>query len=138
MLEPGEIGMEGIILAEKRLATASIDSSDGLSKSLKDLMLSFSDLGFEIEFSEDLIHPDALEYSKEFQISLEKLVFDAGEEFIHIFTIDKNKFETAQKLVFSKGGKLFKVGEVIPEEKIYFLKEDKRVELKVQGYEHFR
>ncbi|MHA2288050.1 MAG: thiamine-phosphate kinase [Promethearchaeota archaeon] len=138
VLEPNELGTEGIILADKELATASIDSSDGLSKSLKDLMLSIPDLGFEIEFNENLIHPDALQYSKEFQISLEKLVFSAGEEFIHLFTIDRKNFESAQKLVNSEGGKLFKVGKVIPEEKIYFLKEGKRIELKIQGYEHFK
>ncbi|NVM43473.1 MAG: thiamine-monophosphate kinase [Candidatus Lokiarchaeota archaeon] len=138
VLEPNEIGIEGIILADNELATGSIDSSDGLSKSLKDLMLSISDLGFEIEFDESLIHPDALRYSKDFPISLEKLVFSAGEEFIHLFTIDRKNFEVAQKLVSSKGGKLFKVGKVIPEEKIYYLKEGKRIELKNQGYEHFR
>ena len=138
VLEPNELGIEGIILAENELATGSIDSSDGLSKSLKDLMLSISDLGFEIEFDENLIHQDAFRYSKDFPISLEKLVFSGGEEFIHLFTIDKKNFEVAQKLVSSEGGKLFKVGKVIPEEKIYYLKEGKRIELKNQGYEHFK
>lgn len=138
VLEPNELGIEGIILADSELATASIDSSDGLSKSLKDLMLSIPNLGFEIVFNESLIHPDAVNYSKDFPISLEKLVFSGGEEFIHLFTIDRKNFQIAQKLVTSKGGKLFKVGKVIPEEKIYFLKEGKRVELKHQGYEHLK
>jgi thiamine monophosphate kinase len=100
--------------------------------------LSKSNLGFEIEFNENLIHPDALLYSKEFSVSLEKLVFSGGEEFIHLFTIDIKNFDIAQKLVASKGGKLIKVGKVIPEEKIYFLKEGRRSELKSQGYEHFK
>jgi len=138
VLEPNEIGIEGILLADNELATGSIDSSDGLSKSLNDLMLSISDLGFEIEFDDRLIHPDALRYSREFPVSLEKLVFGAGEEFIHLFTIDRKNFEVAQKLVSSKGGKLIKVGKVIPEEKIYYLKEGKRIQLKNQGYEHFK
>jgi len=138
VLEPNELGQEGIILADNELATASIDSSDGLSKSLEDLLLSKSNLGFEIEFNENLIHPDALLYSKEFSVSLEKLVFSGGEEFIHLFTIDIKNFDIAQKLVASKGGKLIKVGKVIPEEKNYFLKEGRRFELKSQGYEHFK
>ena len=138
VLEPNELGQEGIILADNELATASIDSSDGLSKSLEDLLLSKSNLGFEIEFNENLIHPDALLYSKEFSVSLEKLVFSGGEEFIHLFTIDIKNFDIAQKLVASKGGNLIKVGKVIPEEKIYFLKEGRRSELKSQGYEHFK
>jgi len=138
VLEPNELGQEGIILADNELATASIDSSDGLSKSLEDLLLSKSNLGFEIEFNENLIHPDALLYSKEFSVSLEKLVFSGGEEFIHLFTVDIKNFDIAQKLVASKGGNLIKVGKVIPEEKIYFLKEGRRSELKSQGYEHFK
>ncbi|MBY9010780.1 MAG: thiamine-monophosphate kinase [Candidatus Lokiarchaeota archaeon] len=137
VLEPNDLGIEGIILADNELATASIDSSDGLSKSLQDLQMSIPNLGFEIELSESLIHPDALQYSKEFPISLEKLVFSGGEEFIHLFTIERKNFKVAQKLIASKGGKLIKVGKVIPEEKIYFLKEGKRIELKDQGYEHF-
>ena len=138
ILEPNDIGKEGIILADKQLATASIDSSDGLSKSLKDLLLSNPKMGFEIEFNENLIHQDSIKYSKDYNVSLEKLVFNGGEEFIHLFTTNAKNFKTAQKFVNSRGGKLFKIGKVISEEKIYFLKEGKRIELKSQGYEHFK
>lgn len=138
ILEPNDIGKEGIILADKQLATASIDSSDGLSKSLKDLLLSNPKMGFEIEFNENLIHQDSIKYSKDYDISLEKLVFNGGEEFIHLFTTNAKNFKAAQKFVNSRGGKLFKIGKVISEEKIYFIKEGKRIELKSQGYEHFK
>jgi len=138
VLEPNDIGKEGIILADNQLATASIDSSDGLSKSLKDLLLSNPKMGFEIEFNENLIHQDSTKYSKEYNISLENLVFSGGEEFIHLFTTSPKNLKMAQKFVNSKGGKLFKIGKVISEEKIYLLKEDKRIELKSQGYEHFK
>ncbi len=138
VLEPTDIGKAGIILADKQLATASIDSSDGLSKSLKDLLLSNPKMGFEIEFNENLIHQDSIKYSKEYDISLEELVFNGGEEFIHLFTTNAKNFKAAQKFVNSRGGKLFKIGKVISEEKIYFLKEGKRIELKSQGYEHFK
>jgi len=138
VLEPNDIGKEGIIMADHQLATASIDSSDGLSKSLKDLLLSNPKMGFEIEFNENLIHQDSIKYSIEYNVSLEKLVFNGGEEFIHLFTINAKNFKAAQKFVNSRGGKLFKIGKVISEEKIYFLKEGKRIELKSQGYEHFK
>ncbi len=138
VLEPTDIGKAGIILADKQLATASIDSSDGLSKSLKDLLLSNPKMGFEIEFNENLIHQDSIKYSKEYDISLEELVFNGGEEFIHLFTTNAKNFKIAQKLVNSRGGNLFKIGKVISEEKIFFLKEGKRIELKSQGYEHFK
>jgi thiamine-monophosphate kinase len=125
VLEPNDIGTEGIILANKQLATASIDSSDGLSKSLKDLLLSNPKMGFEIEFNDNLIHQDSIKYSKEYNVSLEKLVFNGGEEFIHLFTTNPKNLKMVQKSVNSK-------------EKIYFLKEGKRIELKSQGYEHFK
>jgi len=138
VLEPNDLGNEAYILADNKLATASIDSSDGLSKTLKDLALSNPNLGFEIDFDDNLIHEEAKEYSIEFSISLEKLIFEGGEEFIHLFAIDPDDFDKAQRLVKSKGGRLFNVGKAISDEKIYFLKKSKRFELKNQGYEHFR
>ena len=138
VLEPNDLGKEAFLLAEKKLATASIDSSDGLAKTLKDLTLSNPNLGFEIDFNEELIHEKAREYSKEFSLSLEKLIFEGGEEFIHLFAIEPNDYVKAQRLIKSKGGRLFKVGKAISDEKIYFLKNGKRYELKNQGYEHFK
>ena len=138
VLEPNDLGKESYILADNKIATASIDSSDGLSKTLKDLTLSNPNLGFEIDFNDNLIHEMATEYSKEFSIPLEKLVFEGGEEFIHLFAIDPDDFVKAQRLVKSKGGKLFMVGKAISDKKIYFLKKSKRFMLKNQGYEHFK
>ena len=138
VLEPNDLGKEAYILANNNLAKASIDSSDGLSKTLKDLSLSNPNLGFEVDFNDNLIHEKAMEYSKEFSISLEKLIFEGGEEFIHLFAIDPDDFDKAQQLVKTNGGKLFKVGKAISEEKIYFIKKGKKFELKNQGYEHFK
>jgi len=138
VIEPNDLGKEAYILADNKLATASIDSSDGLAKTLKDLQLSNPNLGFEIDFNDNLIHEKAIEYSEEFSTSLEKLIFEGGEEFIHLFAVDPNDFVKAQQLVKTNGGKLLKVGKAISEEKIYFIKKGKKFELKNQGYEHFK
>ena len=138
VLEPKIPGSEAYILSEHNFATSSIDSSDGLAKSLIDLMLSNPNSGFEIDFNEDLIDPEALLYSKEFNVPLQKLVFNGGEEFIHLFTINPKSFDAAQKEVNAKGGQIFKIGKVISEEKIYLLKENKKLELKSRGFEHFK
>jgi len=122
VLEPKIPGSEAYILSEHNFATSSIDSSDGLAKSLIDLMLSNPNYGFEIDFNEDLIDPEALLYSQEFNVPLQKLVFNGGEEFIHLFTINPKSFDAAQKEVNAKGGQIFKIGKVISEEKIYFFK----------------
>jgi thiamine-monophosphate kinase len=137
VLEPKISGVEALVLSDRQLATSSIDSSDGFSKLLLDLMKSNPNLGFEIGFNENLIESEARLYSQEFNIPLEDLVFNAGEEYIHFFTIPPNKFSKAKKVIQSYGGRLFKIGNVISEEGIFILKENIRSELKSNGYEHF-
>ncbi|MFX1568701.1 MAG: thiamine-monophosphate kinase [Promethearchaeota archaeon] len=137
VLEPRISGNEAFILSERRLATSSIDSSDGLFKSLQDLMLSNPNVGFEIYFNEDLIDPEAFRYSKEFSVSLEKLIFNGGEEFIHLFTLDPKDYDLAQKEIQSKNGQLIIIGRAISEENIFIVQEGKRKQIKNYGFEHF-
>ena len=137
VLEPKISGVEALILSDRQLATSSIDSSDGFSKLLLDLIKSNPNLGFEIDFNENLIESEARLYSQEFNIPLEDLVFNAGEEYIHFFTIPANEFSKANKLIQTHGGRLFEIGRVISEEHIFILKENIRSELKSKGYEHF-
>jgi len=138
VLEPELSELEGLFLAKDRLASGGIDSSDGLAKSLKDLMISNKTNGFEIDFNENLIDEEAIRYSKEFNTSLSDLVFNGGEEFIHLFTINPKKYQIAKKIVNTRGGNLFLIGKVIPENKIKVLKEGSSIELKDKGYEHFK
>lgn len=137
VLEPSISGMEALILSENNLATASIDSSDGLYKSLHDLMLSNPKLGFEIMFNEDLIALEAIEFCDEFNVSLEELVFNGGEEFIHLFTINPRDLSKAQKEIQSKSGQIFKIGKVTSDKKVTILKEGEKKEIKNYGFEHF-
>ncbi len=137
VLEPKISGVEALILSDRQLATSSIDSSDGFSKMLYDLMRSNPNLGFEIDFNENLIESEARLYSQEFKIPLEDLVLNAGEEYIHLFTIPANKFSKANKAIQTQNGRLFKIGKVISEESIFILKENVRSELKGNGYKHF-
>ena len=137
VLEPKISGVEALILSNRQLTTSSIDSSDGFSKTLLDLMKSNPNLGFEINFNENLIETEAKLYSQEFNVSLEDLVFNAGEEYIHFFTIPANNFSKAYKVIQTYAGNLLKIGKVISEESIYILKENIRSELKSNGYEHF-
>jgi len=138
IIEPEDIGYESFILSENNLATASIDSSDGLAKSLIDLMYSNPNLGFEIDFNDQLIDEEAKNYSSEFKISLEDLVFNAGEEFIHLFTIDPKDYDIAKKLIRECNGQIYLIGKVISEGKIFILSKGKKNELKYFGFEHFK
>ena len=138
VLDPDDIGREGIVLAKNNLATASIDSSDGLARSLKELMLSNPNVGFEVELNDELLDEEALNYSQEFNFSLEDLVFNAGEEFIHLFTISQENYDLALNKFKDQGIHLFKIGKAISEEKLYFIKDGKKKELKINGFEHFK
>ncbi len=138
ILKPELTGIEAFILSERNLATSSIDSSDGLSKSLEDLMLSNPNIGFELDFNENLIDKEAVQYSNEFNVSLEELVLNGGEEFIHIFTLDPKDLNKAQNEIQSKNGHLFRIGKIISEENIFIIKESERKEIKSHGFEHFR
>lgn len=137
VLEPDVEGGEALTLSERKLATSSIDSSDGLVKSLRDLMLSNQEVGFEINFDDNLIDTEAAMYSEEFNINLEDLIFNGGEEYIHLFTIKPEDFSNAKNSIQDKGGNIFEIGKVISEESIYITKENRRSELKSYGFEHF-
>lgn len=137
VLEPVDLGIEGLILSKYDLATASIDSSDGLAKSLKELVISNPEVGIELDFNSDMIDDSAIQYSKEYNIPLEDLVLDAGEEFIHIFSMKPKNYDIAQEMVQSKGGKLLKIGKVISDPNLYMVKDDEKIIISKEGYEHF-
>jgi thiamin-phosphate kinase len=137
VLNPSDVGYEALILAEENLATSSIDSSDGLAKSLRELMRSNPQIGFEVKFDENLIAREAQEYSNKYKVPLDSLIFGGGEEFIHLFTISPRNFERAKRIVNERGGKFYKIGHVISEERIYYKKDSEMVEMKKKGYEHF-
>ncbi len=138
VLEPEISKVEAFILSEKKFTVSSIDSSDGLSKSLYDLLLSNPNLGFEIIFNEDLIDSEAFQYSEDYNVPLVDIVLDGGEEYIQLFVINPKDFSEAKKEIQARGGQLFKIGKVISEEKIYILKDGKVSVLKNNGFEHFR
>jgi len=137
VLEPFVDDKIALLLSKLGFATASIDSSDGLSKSLKDLMLANPNRGFEINFDENLIHEEAKKFSKSYNIPLEKLIFDGGEEFIHIFTIKPENYQKVSDLLNSSGNSFYTIGNVIKEEKIYIIQNELKHELTYHGFEHF-
>jgi thiamine-monophosphate kinase len=138
VLKPPEISLEGIELAKRGFATSSIDSSDGLSKSLLELKRSNPNVGFQISFTDYLIDSLAQQYSEEFNVSLEKLVFNAGEEFTHIFSISPENYEKIKKNFEGTNFKLYKIGEVIEKNEVFIVKENEKMTLKFDGFEHFK
>ncbi|MBN1802755.1 MAG: thiamine-monophosphate kinase [Candidatus Lokiarchaeota archaeon] len=129
---------EAYYLAENSLATASIDSSDGLARSLKELLVSNPGLGFEIYFDHNLFDEEACEYSKEFGVPIENLIFNGGEEFIHLFTIPEEKLERMMHLPKFQELSLHIIGRVTTSNNIVLLKNNKKININIDGYEHFK
>ncbi len=138
VLKPSDLGYEALYLSELKVANSSIDSSDGLLRSLMDLMQSNPGIGFELNLDKNLVEKEAFEYAKEYNVSIEDLVLKGGEEFSHIFTLNPERWDISLKKIQSKGGTLLKVGKVISEEKIYVIINGEKKEIRFGGFEHFK
>ncbi len=137
VLNPTVQAIEGKLLAENNLATSSIDSSDGLAKSLKDLSIANENLGFEVDFHQIPVNEVVKDYSENYNVPLHKLLFNGGEEFVHIFTINPKNLDKAIKLIADNKGSLIPIGRVIAENEIFIIKDNEREILQEFGYEHF-
>lgn len=128
---------DGILaIAGREGVSASIDSSDGLSASLMDLM-DVNDFGFKIDTLP--VHPIIEKFSQDYHLPVEKLLFYGGEEYNAILIIDKDHWQVIKN--FSQKHKIYleKIGHVIREKKIIY--ENKRKKIKKiidkRGFEHF-
>jgi len=123
---------EGLALSKDHLATASIDSSDGLAWSLYELAKS-SRVGFEIENLP--IHRGVEEYALNSGFNAAELALYGGEEYELVVTIKPTGFEKAKRRVST----LTRVGRVTGESGKVTLNSEGRVyRVRRRGYEHLR
>ena len=124
----------GIALAKSGVASASIDSSDGLAKSLHELSR-MSGVGFEIT---ELPAPPRLKrYAEEHGLELFDLVLYGGEEFELVVTVRQGMWPQACRVAKAAGGRLLRIGKVVEENKVYYRsKEEERV-IPPLGWSHF-
>jgi thiamine-monophosphate kinase len=135
ILMPNARVNEGIALAQSQVATASIDSSDGLAWSLHELSKA-SNVGFcinnlpiahEVEMFADIHGFDSAE-----------LALYGGEEYELVVTIKPSLWQEAKKAVESVGGILTQIG-IVTKEKQCLLKTGKKtVSVDARGWEHFK
>jgi len=136
---------EAEIISRNRLATAMIDSSDGLDLSVK-FICQASKVGAKIWLDKIPIS-DSLRYltsqrevasSSEFEGDIRALNFAlyGGEDYELVFTVPSERIEKVQRDV----SHTTMIGEIVPAKwRITYLnKEGKEVKLKGRGYEHFK
>jgi len=121
---------EGLALAKDHLATASIDSSDGLAWSMYELARS-SRVGFKIENLP--INKGVEKYALNSGLNAAELVLYGGEEYELVVTIKPTAFEKAKRRVST----LTRVGRVTGESGKVTLNSEGRVHrVQRRGYEH--
>jgi len=126
---------EGLALAESKVLTASIDSSDGLAWSLSELS-DASGVGFIID-DVPLAH-EAKEFAEAYGLNPLDLALYGGEEYELVVTVKPQDWKKAKEVAEGVGAKLTKIGRATEGREI-LLKHDEEIKtVERKGWEHFK
>jgi len=117
---------EGVILAD--FATACIDTSDGLAKSLYSLAQK-SNVGFIVNYDMIPVDPNFAPY-----IDLNILLYGGGDYGL-LFTIKEENLEEIEKIK-ELTGKFHVIGTATKEKEIILKNKEERIILEDKGYDH--
>jgi thiamine-monophosphate kinase len=113
--------------------TSSMDSSDGLSSCLNELS-NQSKKKFLI--TKIPTNDDVIEFAEKNKISLNRLVFDGGEEFELVFTVTPKNLKKIHTLAKKNKICIFEIG-YVSKGKGVFLDDDDSYKIKDKGWQHF-
>lgn len=126
---------EGLALAQTRVVSGSIDSSDGLAWSLYEIGKA-SHVGF---FVDNLpVAPEVLQFAKRNKLDPLDLALYGGEEYELVLTIKPRFWQRALHAVNQVGGSLLRIGEVTERTDMIFQWNGKTVAIEPRGWEHFK
>ena len=126
----------GIVLGEEHLASAMIDTSDGLSSDLAHLCRE-SKVGAWIQSAQIPIDKDVIKLCGRRALDPLALALNGGEDFELLFTVHPGKAARLPKRV--DGVTISCIGEITNEPGRIRIAEKNRVwDLEAQGFEHFR
>jgi len=126
---------EGIALAETGCITSCMDSSDGLSVSLYDLMRS-SGYGFTLDHIP--VHPTAEKFAVYNDLDPNDLALFGGEEYELVFTYSPRDRGKIVKALEGVGCELITIGTVTKEESIVYEREGAVTPIIKGGWDHFK
>jgi len=126
---------EGVALAEAGAATSSIDSSDGLARSLYDLSRS-SGLGFRI--TQLPISQNARMFAEHNDLDPKVLALYGGEEYELVFTVRPEKLGKARDALRKVGCTLIEIGKVTEEKEIIHVEDGVSRPIERGGWDHFK
>ena len=114
--------------------TSSMDSSDGLSSCLNELS---NQSKKKILITKIPTNRDVMEFAEKNKISLNKLVFDGGEEFELVFTVTPKNLKKIHTLAKKNKICIFEIGHVSKGKGVFF-DDDDSYKIKDKGWQHFR
>ena len=118
-----------------RYTSSSIDSSDGLSSCLNELS-NQSKKKFLI--TKIPTNNDVREFSEKNNTSLNRLVFDGGEEFELVFTVTPKNLKKIHALGKKNKISIFEIGQVSKGKGVFFDDGNNLFKIKDNGWQHFR
>lgn len=126
---------EGLALAQSQVASACIDSSDGLAWSLYELSKA-SNVGFVLDTLPTAYQ--TREFARVHNLNPAELTLYGGEEYELLATIPSKSWQHAQKAVENVGGSLIKIGNVTKEKTLLYRHDQKTFSIAAHGWEHFK
>jgi len=126
---------EGLVLAQTRAVTASIDSSDGLAWSLHEISRA-SRVGFIVEKLP--IAQDAEEFAEAHGLDPAELALYGGEEYELVVTVKAELWRRVEEAVKKVGGAITKIGLATREPAILLKGKEGAVPIEARGWEHFK
>ncbi|MBA7482937.1 thiamine-phosphate kinase [archaeon] len=126
---------EGVALAGAGAATSSIDSSDGLARSLYDLSRS-SGLGFRV--TQLPISQNTQRFAEHNDLDPGVLALYGGEEYELVFTVNPEKLRKARDALRKVGCTLIEIGRATEENEIIHVKDGVSRPIERGGWDHFK
>lgn len=129
---------EGRWLNERRLASAAIDLSDGLSGDLQHLCEE-SRVGAEVEIDKLPISSACRAYARAIGVLPIRLALTGGEDYELLFTVSPRDCKTIERQARTRGYRMTCIGTIRPRRfGIQMTSGDRTQPMPVTSYEHFR
>ncbi len=126
---------EGLALAQTRVVTAAIDSSDGLAICLHELQ---KNSGIGLDVTTVPIAPEAREFATRHEVDPEALALYGGEEYELVVTVKPKGWPRAVQAVAEVGGTLMAIGHVVEGSEVTQRSGPDRKPIPRRGWEHFK
>ena len=122
-------------LAIANYVSSSMDSSDGLSTTLKEMS---KQSGKRFVITKIPSYPDVEKFAKANRVRFIDLVFHGGEEYEIVATVSQKNITKIRQIARKQKMKLFEIGHVSKGKDVIYLKGNKIITIPNKGWLHFK